>query len=91
MARRCADIRKSAFDAGFRDGLEWDYTPAEIESDEWDTATINAMGVLRFGGHIGLSDNETAARESAWQEACEAYNRGCVAGIQSRRESEAGE
>jgi hypothetical protein len=91
MARRCADVRESAFDAGFGDGLEWDYTPAEIQSDEWDTATINALGALRFGRHIGLSDQETAARESAWSEACEAYNRGCVAGVQSRRESEAAE
>lgn len=57
----------------------------------WDEAAIHALGIDAFGELCGLSTADVRARGDAWQDACDAYNRGGAEGYLAARAEFLGE
>lgn len=65
-----------------------DVSPA---ASGWDEAAIHALGIDAFGELCGLSTADVRARGDAWQDACDAYNRGGAEGYLAARAEFLGE
>lgn len=88
FANLIARVTRTAFRAGYSDGLAWDLEAfgsaddVARDVDGWDDATIQAIGVSDFRQRCGIDSEELSEQEDAeaFGVACRQYNRGAYAG-----------